>query len=274
MQEYGAEFTESGGAFFAFDGVEFAKVAAAPEDGRNWIAALDPAFHADQFAVVLVGESAHTPGLLVVGRVEGIEPGSKRRSFDLRRAREDRTLSEVARLIEPYAPTKIVSDQHQADSIRSYFGRLGFNVVVRNQTGPSQTAAFTSTRTRLLDGSLLAWSHPQLVEELRRVRARGESVYLPRFGGSHCDLAAALCLGVFELKHLDGAPEGRASGGPLGLPIMSGGVGSPEGVTAGELREVERARPNLRGRTGPDPDRPGAVFGGRCRGLFNPGQQW
>jgi hypothetical protein len=273
LQEYGAEFTEAGGAFFSFDGVEFADAPAAPEDGHNWVAGLDPAFHADKFGVALVGESVHIPGLLVVGTVAGIEPGAKRRSLDLRRAREDKTLSEVARLIEPYHPTRIVTDQHQSDSIRSFFGRLGYAVKVVNQTGPSQTAAFTSTRTRLLDGSLVLWKHPGLLEELRRVRARGDHVYLPRFAGSHCDLSASLSAAVFDQRSVDGAPEGRASGGPYGVTIMSG-AGSPEGVSAGELRALERAHPNLRGRTGADPDRPGAVFGGRGGGVFNPGQQW
>lgn len=207
-QEYGAEFTASGGAFYDLRGVEFEDGPAAPEEGRNWVAGLDPAFHSDRHGVALVGESVHNPGLLIVGAVDAIEPGGKLRSLDLRRGREDRTLARVWEIIEPYAP-RIVTDQHQADAVSSYFGRFGVSTRVVNLTGPVQTAAFTSTRTRLIDGSLRLWRHPLLIEELRRVRARdSETIYLPRFGGGHCDAISALALACWELRGATGAVPG------------------------------------------------------------------
>jgi hypothetical protein len=262
-QEYGAQFVEAGGQFFSLDGVEFAPGPAAPEDGRNWIAGLDPAFHADKFGVALVGESVEIPGLLVLGRCEGVAAGAKRRSLALRRGREDATLERIAKLLEPYGPARVVSDQHQADAIRSYFGRLGYAVTIMSTTAASQTAAFTSTRSRIVDGSLLLWEHPALIEELRRVRARGESIQLPKFGGSHCDIAAALALAVFQLRHVSDTPPGEARGG--GRPITAGiaaelygGLYEPESPmaqrTPGELlaesREVEAglARAGIRAR--------------------------
>ena len=84
-----------------------------------------------------------------------------------------------------------------------------------NLNGPIQTAAFTSTRTRLLDGSLRLWKHPLLIEELRRVRAKDtERIELPRFGGGHCDLASALSLGVYMKRGLTDRPSGPPASGP------------------------------------------------------------
>jgi hypothetical protein len=145
-------------------------------------------------------------------------------SLERRRAREDRTLEQVWELVEPYAP-RGVSDQHQSDAIISFFGRRGASVRVVNLTGPVQTQAFTSTRTRLVDGSLRCWRQPLLLEELRRVRAKSamEGIDLPRFGGGHCDAASALALATFEHRGVSDSPPpqmiphtGRTITGDLG----------------------------------------------------------
>jgi hypothetical protein len=113
-----------------------------PEDGRNWCAGLDPAFAQDQFGVCVVGESVSEPGTLLVGAVAGVDPGARLLSFTSRRAREDRTLAAVWELISPYVERPggtIISDQHQGDAVRSYFGRRGVSVHIENLTGPLQT---------------------------------------------------------------------------------------------------------------------------------------
>ena len=265
-QEYAALFVVGGGQFFDLRGVPLEDGPARPEDGHSWIAGFDPAFHADRFGVALVGVSREHPGLLVVGRVEGIEPGGRLLSFDRRRAREDRTLSRVSELIEPYSP-RIVTDQHQADAVRSYFGRLGVSVKVVHLTGPTQTAAFTSTRTRVMDGSLQLWNQPQLVEELRRVRARdSETIVLPRFGGSHCDVASALALATFEHRGVsDFVSRGRVrfGGGEAGqrMPELDGLQPTPR-VRSGVARAPDG--PGWSSVPPPGwPGRPGGIRGER-----------
>jgi hypothetical protein len=209
-QEHGAEWVAGGGAFFDLRGLPLEEGPAQPEDGRHWVAGLDPAFHGDRHGVVLVGESVEEPGVLLVGAVDAIEPAGRLLSFDQRRAREDRTLQKVWEIVEPYRP-RVVTDQHQADAVSSFFGREGLAVDVVHLTGPLQTAAFTSTRTRMMDGSLRLWRHQLLLEELRRVRARdSESIVLPRFGGGHCDAASALALAAYELRHVNGSVEHEA----------------------------------------------------------------
>ena len=249
LQEHGAEFTVGGGSLFDLREVEFEDESASPGDGMKWVAGLDPAFSSDHFGVALVGVSRHEPGVLVVGAVDGIVPGKRLHSFAQRRAREDATLAKVWELIAPYAP-RVVTDQHQADAIRSFFGREGVPVQVVNLTGPVQTQAFVSTRTRLLDGSLRLWRHPQLIEELRRVRVRegSEAIQLTRFGGSHLDIASALALATWAHRNVTDAPPGRAIGG--GSPIVSWGEldavsvrREPSSLRSGRLDPDGRTQP-------------------------------
>jgi hypothetical protein len=226
LQEYGAEFVVGGGQFFDLREIDFENRPAAPGDGVNWVAGFDPAFHGDHFGVALVGVSRSEPGVLLVGVVDGIKPSAtKRRGLGPRRAREDATLEKVLELIAPYEP-RIVSDQHQPDAIRAFFGRQGMSVQIVNLRGPAQTAAFTSMRARLMDGSLRLWDHPQLVEELRRVRAResSEAIVLPHFGGSHCDVASALCLATWSHRGVTDTP-GWVPGPQVYKPVMSGLMG-------------------------------------------------
>jgi GNAT superfamily N-acetyltransferase len=219
-QEYFGEFISGAGSFFGdLDALEFEDGPALPGDADTWTAAVDPSFHGDKFGVALLGESLQESGQLILGPVAALEPVGNARSFEQRRAREDATLAAVWELIEPYHPARVVTDQHQASAIESYFGRRGVRVEVVNLTGAKQTAAFVTLRSRLVDGSLRLWRHPQLIEDLRRVRAKdSESISLPRYGGSHCDAAAALALGCLQL-----APRAsRAFAAPAQSPRWPG----------------------------------------------------
>ena len=241
-QEYGAEFVAGGGQFFDLRGIDYEDGPVAPDAAGCWVAGLDPAFHADKFGVALVGESTGNPGTLVTGVLEGIAPGERLRSLDQRRGREDATLAAVWELLEPYQERglRIVTDQHQADAVSSYFGRRGVAVDVVNLTGPLQTQAFTSTRARLVDGSLRLWKHPPLIEELRRVRAKDtESIVLPRFAGSHCDIASALALAVYELRWVSDAPQHEAvTGRSRWAAELAYGLDSPAAYLGGDLRDM------------------------------------
>jgi hypothetical protein len=236
-QELGADFVSGAGQFFDLRGIDFEAGPVAPEDGRRWVCGMDPAYHGDRYGLALVGESAHEPGLLVVGAVDAIEPKGAKNSREGRRQREDTTLAKVWSILEPYAERglRIASDQHDADAVRSYFGRLGCAVTIHNLTGPLQSSAFTAVRTRLMDGSLRLWRHPLLIEELRRVRAKDtERIDLPRFGGGHCDAASALSLAVYEQRHVQaGGARGRFGSGP---PVYW----NPEGGTPAEPTDEQR----------------------------------
>ncbi|MGC2375373.1 MAG: terminase family protein [Solirubrobacteraceae bacterium] len=208
QREYGAQFGAGAGEFFDLKDIEWESGPAAPEDASGWVCGLDPAFHSDRFGVALVGEARWESDTLLLGRVDAIEPQGVAKSFEQRRAREDATLAEVWAVIEPYAAQglKIVTDQHQASAVESFFGRKGITVEVVNLTGPVQTQAFTALRARLVDGSLRAWRHPGLYEDLRRVRVarRSEAVELPRYAGGHIDCGSALALAVRDCEGMGG----------------------------------------------------------------------
>jgi phage terminase large subunit-like protein len=225
-QEYGAEFVAGAGQFFDLREIEFEQAPFRPEDAREWVVGLDPAFHSDRFACACVGESLTEPGVFLVGDVAAIDPGQRLRSWEQRREREDRTLAEVWAILEPYQEArpglKIVSDQHQADGIRSFFERRGAQVEIVNVTAPIQTAAFVSMRARLVDGSLRCWNNSLLLEDLRRVRTArtAESVVLPRYAGGHCDASSALALGCYAVREGSHPPAAAVTVAPAGVVAL------------------------------------------------------
>ncbi len=217
-QEYEASFEAGTSNFYDLSKIVFDDRPATPHEGRNWLCGLDVAFHADMTGVCVIGESVDRRGELVVGAVAGLAPkgfGGAAVSFERRRAREDQMLDEVWRLIAPYAPGRLLTDVHQAPAVSNYFGRRGLSVQVVNVTGPMRTSMFVAARARLEDGSLRAWSHPQLLADLRRVRGTGaDGIELPRAGGSHQDVAVAFCLAAWQFRGVSDAPPGRVSAGP------------------------------------------------------------
>jgi hypothetical protein len=213
-REYNCVFSTGAGAFFGdLASLDYDDGPTAPEDGRNWICGQDAAFHRDLYGYCCVGESVHTPGRLVVGAMGAVKPGARRKSFTRKREREDATLEAVWKAIESYHP-RVVADQHNSDAVKDYFEHQGATTKIVNLSGPIQTAAFTSTRSRLDDGSLVLWRHTPLIEELKRVGIKGvDKIYLRKAGDSHCDIASALALGCYELRHATGQPHGKPSGG-------------------------------------------------------------
>ncbi len=269
LQEIGAQFIDAGGSFFDLREVHFTDHAAKPEDASSWTVSLDPAFAGDNFGVACVGPSASEPERLVVGPVEAITPGSRLKAFTSKRAREDRVLARVAEIIKPLADARqvqIISDVHQRDAVEAYFGQLGYIVKIEAASAKVKTAQFVSTRSRLVDGSLQCWAHPELVAEMRRVQARDtETIVLPRVGSSHCDLISALAQGVYRYKAHTGIPQGKPRA-PLGHTLVPasalGGIGG--GRTQRELLEEAGFRKGgdlPRSGRRRDPDRAGHYIG-------------
>lgn len=233
LQEYGAQFIDAGGSFFDTREFEFAgESPARPTAASRWTVSLDLAFHQDSTGVALVGPSAEDRAALVVGHLEAIAPGARLRSLTTRRGREDRVLAHIARIIEPYAevrPVSVVSDVHQSDSVRSYFGQLGYPVKIES-SAKDKLRGFESTRARLGDGSLKLWRHQGVIEEMRRVQVRNEALVLPRIADNHCDTIAALCQGVYQYRHHTGLPEGQPVGGKSLWSDAHDGMPAPSAI--------------------------------------------
>ena len=203
--EYLAEFVGSGGAFFDAKLIE-ACVAErgelTPDQGTDWVAGLDPAFSSDPFGLALVGRAKDDPGRLVVGAVRSWQPAKRKLlSFSDRREREDEVIAEVAEVCREFG-ARVVTDQYAARAVTDALAAEGLRVSSRPLTAASKTQVFTETRARLYAGSLELYEQPELLAELRRIRTRyaagSSSVVTPRVNGTHCDLAMATALAVFE----------------------------------------------------------------------------
>jgi Terminase large subunit, T4likevirus-type, N-terminal len=257
-QEHGAVFTTGSGQFFDVSELSFAlDRPARPEESASWVVALDPGFHSDRFGVAIVGESRFEPGVFLVGGLWSIDPRAQGIARDQRerRAREDRILQLAWELIAPFRSRlwKVVTDQHDSVSVRSFFGNRGAETEVVGVTGPILTEMMVMVRSRLTNGSLRCWPDPELLEDLRRVRARStsESIVLPRHSGGHCDELAALGLAVRALGgeyHADPL-AGMAVGQPGRGWSNGGGPDAPEFGTRSydELSYAERVALSDRG---------------------------
>jgi hypothetical protein len=241
--EYAAMFVGSGGAFFDPDNVAAAVTLEDdldPSDGDHWVSGLDPAFSSDPFAVVVVGRAKRDPRRLLVGRVRSWSPPRRKAaSLDEAREIEDAVLAEVASLVKDFGG-RAVTDQYRSSGVTDRLRGYGVSVAVHAMTSTTKDSAFGLLRGRLNEGSIELPERSQVVRELRAIRTRyaagRSSVVLPRIGGSHCDLAQALAIAVYEHDR-DGIGPQRArvyrySGRrpwPRGLP------GGPGEALAGRL---------------------------------------
>ena len=203
--EYEAEFVGSGAAYLDPDRIAEAvadRGELLPEQAADWVAGLDPAFSSDPFGLALVGRDRADPFRLTLGLARAWMPMRRRAgSFEERRAVEDAVLAEVADVCLRYRAA-VVTDQFAAPAVVDYLRRRGLHVRSIAMSAATKTAAFGELRARLFSGTLELYDEPQLIAELRRLRARhvaGQaSVVNPRVGGSHGDLAQALALAVYE----------------------------------------------------------------------------
>lgn len=204
--EYLADFVGSGGAFLdpaTIDAAVSDRGELGPGDATRWIAGLDPAFSSDPFGLALVGEDRER-GVLVLGMARRWLPRSGRgRSFEERRQVEDSILGEVAEICRYYRASAI-TDQYSAPAVVARLREFGVSVRTEPMTASSKSLAYGELRQRLSDDQLELYRQPELLAELRRLRAQFKaghaSVVNPRAGDSHGDVAQALALGVWAKR--------------------------------------------------------------------------
>jgi hypothetical protein len=204
-QEYEASFLSGAGAFLDPDAIEqcVREGGDAPRElGTEWLVANDPAFVSDVYGAVAIGRDPAEEGCLIVGRVCGWE-GRRPDSFEEGRARQDELLENVVELAGDYGARRVITDVHKAREIRQRLGKRGITVTDVSFTGDGRREVFAALRLAIDTGRVSLPREPQLLAELRalrvRYRSQGQTVELPRVGGSHCDRAVALAIGVFAL---------------------------------------------------------------------------
>jgi hypothetical protein len=281
LSEYEASFTSGGSGFINFD------LFAPPEREHDVlpgqlvqpiVCGVDAAFAGhDLHALCVTGRDPDEPRRLVVAHLDAMLP-RRAASFEERAEVQRELLDHTIEVCKRYSAGAVI-DQFAAQQVKHAFAVHGVPCAMISMTAASKSAAYNEVRSRLYTGEVDLPNDPELLADLRRLRTRisagGASVVTPRIRGNHGDRGQALAISVLRQAQHGAmvASEDSPSGGPLGLPIMSG-LGSPDAMTAGELLALEREKPNLRGRQGADPDRPGVSFGRRGRGIFSPNTQW
>jgi hypothetical protein len=216
-QEFGAEQVTAGGQLFDLTACEFLDRPALPEEGSDWVLALDPATARDRYGYALLGRSVDDPDQLVLGPVGARQTGSP--GLLSAQAETNGFLDNsqaIWEAVEPYKNRglRIASDVAKVQATKSFFGRKGVEVETVGLRGEDYKAAFISTKTRLQDGSLLIHEDPDLLEDLRLVQVRDAgTIHLPRVRGRHCDSASALVLACWLLRDDGLVPAGVSSYG-------------------------------------------------------------
>jgi hypothetical protein len=222
--EFLAELIGSGSAYLDPERLEAAivgpMVPVDPSMGQDWRAGLDPAFSSDPFGLAIVGRDPRRPGKLIVGSVRAWK-AERPESFEERRLVEDRILMEVAAECRRYkAPA--VTDQYAARAVVDRLQRAGVEVEAIPMSAATKTGAYGELRSLIYQGELELPDHPELIQELRRLRSRytagSASVVNPRVGGSHGDMAQALAISLYgRALEGGGGPPAAATTQPSGL---------------------------------------------------------
>ena len=200
--EFEAAFTASGGAFFDWDRIQAAvaddRFELPADDAHSPVAALDPAFARDPFALAIVDRDPERAGRLRLALSRSWLPEGGELAFDS-------VLDQVAEICHRYGATRVVVDQFCSAPVCQRLAAKGLAAREVTMTATSKTAIYSTLKAKLYAGELELYRHEPLLAELSRIEAHytagSASIRIPRVGRSHGDLAQALALGVHELRH-------------------------------------------------------------------------
>ena len=166
---------------------------AAPVEGYQYVAAIDPATRGNAWTLVLGACTGRRNGMRHVtvplarqwigSKVAPLQPTV--------------VLRDISDLCERYGVRVIVTDQYAADALRDLGHLHGVSLIERPWTSATKLDAFDSMRVRLVTGLVELPPDEALIRDLltvrRRVTQQSVSIDLPRTpDGRHCDYAPAL----------------------------------------------------------------------------------
>jgi hypothetical protein len=168
-------------------------VVATNRSSHATVAGLDPAFNRDPFGVAIIGRAAD--GRLVCGPIWNVHA----------RGAFEGPIDEIAAELKRYGVRRVVSDEFcQAPVLERLRHKHGLDAKVHTMTPQTKTAIFQGLRLSLYNDSQPLPDHPDLINELRRLRTKytagSAAVMNPRGAGSHGDMAQALALAVHEVS--------------------------------------------------------------------------
>ncbi len=193
-----AEFTDDIAGWIAPDLLEACvvrnRIELPPVENGTYVAAVDPAFQRNDFALAILHQTADGP--VVVDRVERWA-GSKKAPLGF-----ERVCEEIARIVKEYGIPEVLGDQYCAAVIKQYFEKLGIRYIENTFGAQTRADLFGNLRHLLVQRKIELLDVPVLLRHLRGLEERhtpsGNLDIRPSYGQKD-DVAVAVALGAFEL---------------------------------------------------------------------------
>lgn len=199
-----AEFQDSISGFIPTVLVERATdygVAVRPaQPGLTYVAAIDPGFKRDAFALSIVhnqeGTIFHDYSQRWFGtQSQPLEPAV--------------ILSELIPILKAYSLQMVYSDQYHLESLQQLFLERGITMIGEPYTGMNKSIKFGNLQQLFFQGRIRLLDNADLCREVRQLErklAPSGIVHVEAPAGQHDDLASTLCLAVSNVMHLATAP--------------------------------------------------------------------
>jgi hypothetical protein len=192
-REYLAQFQDSISGFLSTlllaHAVDVGVESRPPDRTNYYVAAIDPAFRHDSFALTVVHADA-TKGI--------VQDVIKRWSpKDGRPVDPGMVMREIAGILKTYGIPVVYSDQYQLESLQYIAGQLGFAIQGVDFTGTSKAEIYGSLQSLVNTERIRLLDNAELLKELRSIEKRmlpGGGVQITAPLGMHDDLATVTAL--------------------------------------------------------------------------------
>jgi hypothetical protein len=177
-----------------------------PQEGRFYIAAMDPAFRRDSFAFCI----AHTEqgGRVVVDYLKRWERNPAEPPLN-----PEQCLLEVSEIAKAYDIYTIFSDQFQIDSLKVLAGQLGFAIHEVSFGGGAKSEIYANLQSLLNQRRLSLLDHEEGLNELlslERTLTQGGSIAISAPNGMKDDLATTIAIAAQQCVWLPPQAKGPA----------------------------------------------------------------
>lgn len=169
-------------------------VAERPPAPRNfYVAAMDPAFRRDAFALVIA--HADQSGSVIIDLVRRWLP-EKNRPIN-----PQNVLEEIATILKPYRIQIVTSDQYHAESLGQLALSHGFTIESFSFTGINKGSVYANLQAMVNQQRIVLLDHPEALKELRSLERRLTKTGVIQISapvGQYDDIASALALAVHK----------------------------------------------------------------------------
>lgn len=199
-----AEFQDSISGFIPTTLVEKAVdlgvAARPPQPGIVYVAAIDPGFRRDAFALTIVHNSEGTIFHDLSMKWVGTQSAPLSPAL---------ILSELIPVLRAYGLQMVFSDQYHLESLQLLFLERGITMIGQPFTGQNKSAMYGNLQQLFYQGRIRLLDFVDLTREvkaLERKLAPSGIVHVEAPVGQHDDLASTLCLAVSNVMHLASKP--------------------------------------------------------------------